>query len=534
MIIQALPTIGQMNDECAISLSTAYYANSIGQAIMAQSPKVKQTVEIWKQEKGKENSMMSDLQKNQELRDIVLNETPWLADADKESAQKQQLSAFFDESTMQYRIQNSIEKLKKLQNPDGSWSWWKGMEGNVYMTSDVMKTITRLNTMIGKQAATSTMLDNAFNYMGKRMVETVERMKKEEKKGVEQNSIGSTELDYLYTCALDGRNLSANVKNANDYLINILQKMTRKQSMYDKAMTAIILAKDGKAQKAREYVQSLKEYTVYTEEMGRYYDAPKAEYSWCDYRIPTQVTAIEALKSVAPGDTQTIEEMQRWLLQEKRTQSWNTPINSVNAVYAFLNGNIIVLATQDKIVLTIDGKKIDTPQATAGLGYVKVIKTGDDMRTFTALKKSTGISWGALYAQFTQKSTDVENIGSGMTVKREIIGGTSNLKVGDRIKVRITVTADRDYDFVQVSDKRAACMEPVNQLSGYSRDCYCTPKDNVTNYYFDCMRKGTNTIETEYFIDRAGEYSTGTCTAQCAYSPEYKATVSGGKIKIEL
>ena len=534
MIIQALPTIGQMNDECAISLSTAYYANSIGQAIMAQSPKVKQTVEIWKQEKGKENSMMSDLQKNQELRDIVLNETPWLADADKESAQKQQLSAFFDESTMQYRIQNSIEKLKKLQNPDGSWSWWKGMEGNVYMTSDVMKTITRLNTMIGKQAATSTMLDNAFNYMGKRMVETVERMKKEEKKGVEQNSIGSTELDYLYTCALDGRNLSANVKNANDYLINILQKMTRKQSMYDKAMTAIILAKDGKAQKAREYVQSLKEYTVYTEEMGRYYDAPKAEYSWCDYRIPTQVAAIEALKSVAPGDTQTIEEMQRWLLQEKRTQSWNTPINSVNAVYAFLNGNIIVLATQDKIVLTIDGKKIDTPQATAGLGYVKVIKTGDDMRTFTALKKSTGISWGALYAQFTQKSTDVENIGSGMTVKREIIGGTSNLKVGDRIKVRITVTADRDYDFVQVSDKRAACMEPVNQLSGYSRDCYCTPKDNVSNYYFDCMRKGTNTIETEYFIDRAGEYSTGTCTAQCAYSPEYKATVSGGKIKIEL
>lgn len=531
LMIQTLPSIVPTGDESAIGLSTAYYTNTIGRMIMAQSPKIKSAVEMWKQEKGDENSMMSSLQKNQELKDLVLNETPWVADANQETSQKQLLSTFFDESAMQYRIETSAGKLRKLQNPDGSWSWWPGMEGSVYMTGDVMKTLVRLNTMTGKQEATANMLDKAFGYMGRQVVKIVEEMKKDEKKGHVQNYVGGTELDFLYTCALDGRQLPAQVKGANDYLLNILQKMTRGQSLYDKAMTAIILAKNGKTAKSREYVQSLKEYTVYTEEMGRYYDAPKAGYSWCDYRIPTEVAAIEALKCVTPNDVQTIEEMQRWLLQEKRTQCWDTPVNSVNAVYAFLKGNMSVLAAQEKTVLTLNGKRMDTPKETAGLGYVKVAETGDDMHTFSAQKTSTGTSWGAVYAQFMQKSTDVENTASGISVKREIIG--NSMKVGDKVKVRITIKAERDYDFVQVSDRRAACMEPVNQLSGYHWGYYCAPKDCTTNYYFDCMRKGTHTIETEYYIDRSGEYTTGTCTVQCAYSPEYKATVKGMKMTIK-
>jgi hypothetical protein len=291
-------------------------------------------------------------------------------------------------------------------------------------------------------------------------------------------------------------------------------------------MSAIILNN-------KTYIRSLKEYTVYREDMGRYYDTNRALYSWRDYRIPTQVAAIEAIKRLTPEDTKTIEEMQRWLLQEKRTQAWDTPVNSADAIYAFLNGNSESLKAQPKTVLKVDGEELQTSQATAGIGYVKTTMSGDNKQTFTAEKTSTGTSWGAVYMQFMQPTSEVETQSSGLKVKREILSAEANLKVGDRIKVRITIEADRDYDFVQVVDKRAACMEPVNQLSGYRWGYYTTPKDCTTNYYFDVLAKGKHVIETEYYIDRAGTYETGTCTASCAYSPEFRGVAKSQTIIVK-
>ena len=330
--------------------------------------------------------------------------------------------------------------------------------------------------------------------------------------------------------------MSASVQAANDYLIALLKKDIKRQTIYEKALTAIVLSKQGESKKAAEYVQSLKEYTVYTEEMGRYYDTPRAAYSWYDYKIPTEVAAIEALQTVAPKDVQTIDEMRRWLLQEKRTQAWGTPINSVNAIWAFLNGNQSLLATKEQTVLAIDGTPVDLPKATAGLGYVKTAIQEPKGTTFTATKTSEGTSWGAVYAQFFQKTSEVEQSSSGITVKREILLPNttaaanyslftihSSLKCGDRIKVRITIDCTRDLDFVQISDRRAACMEPVRQLSGYHNGAYVSPKDCVTNYFYSGLSKGRHVIETEYYIDRAGQYETGTCSVQCAYAPEYHA-----------
>ena len=279
-------------------------------------------------------------------------------------------------------------------------------------------------------------------------------------------------------------------------------------------------------------MKSIKEYSVVTEELGRYFDTPKAYYSWYDYRIPTQVAAIEALKALQASDVQTIEEMQRWLLQEKRTQSWSTPINSVNAVYAFLDGNMDRLDEQPSAVLKLNGQPMELPQATAGLGYVKTAVTGDDMQTFSVEKTSKGTSWGAVYAQFMQKSTDVSASSSGLTVTRELLHDHRPLKVGDRVKVRITIKAERDYDFVQVIDKRAACLEPLKQLSGYHWGYYIAPKDNATNYYFDRMAKGTHIVEAEYYVDRVGTYETGTCVVQCAYAPEYSARAKAQVIEV--
>lgn len=532
LMIQALPAVGHPYDNCAVCQTASYYANSIGRHIIQQNPKVKGVFEAWSRESGNETSLMSGLQKNQELKDLLLSETPWVMDANREQEQKERLADFFDENLTDQRLTSAIDRMQALQQSNGSWSWWPDMPGSMYMTVEISEMLVRLNQMItvndSRTVAHRQMLDKAFGFMGNEIVDMVDQMKKAEKKGWPATFPSHMALQWLYICTLDGRELPARVQAANAYLIKLLKKETRKQSIYDKAMSAIVL-------NDMTYVKSLKEYTVYKEDMGRYYDTPRALYSWRNFRIPTQVAAIEAIKRLTPEDTQTISEMQRWLLQEKRNQSWDTPINSVDAIYAFLNGNSQALAAQPKSVLKVDGEELSTSDATAGIGYVKTTLSGEGKQTFTAEKTSEGTSWGAVYMQFMQHTGDVKAQSSGLTVKREILssGDAEHLTVGSRVKVRLTIKADRDYDFVQVVDKRAACMEPVDQLSGYHWGYYCAPKDCSTNYYFDILPKGRHIIETEYYIDRAGTYETGTCTASCAYSPEFRGVAPSITIHVK-
>ena len=597
LMIQALPALGTPSDENAISQAASLYANSLGRHIISQAPDAKKAFELWKQEETSSNPIpeqssptrslsshsraelayplpfTSNLSKNQELKDLLLAETPWVLDAERETEQKQRLADFFDDNTMQQRLSSAIEKLKKLQQSNGAWTWWPGMPGSFYITVAVSEMLVRLNAMAGQQDETAQMLTKAFDYMGLEMVEEVNQMKRNAKKGIHPTFPSFKALQWLYLSTLDGRRLPSSVEEANKYLLNLLKKDIKRQTMYEKAMTAVILAKspllaDADRQRAREYVQSLKEYTVYREEMGRYYDTPRAGYSWYDYKIPTQTMAIEALQRITPDDRQTIQEMQRWLLQSKRTQAWDTPINSVNAVYAFLNGNGRSLGLDAPLAdIKVDGRSLDAPKATAAIGYVKAPVSAES-KTLTIEKTADDTSWGAVYAQFMQPARDIQDTGAGLTVKREYLtseGGSqfsilnscvpavakatgrrdsgngeqsssaqfSTLSVGSRLKVRITITADRDYDFVQLIDRRAACLEPVSQLSGYHDGSYCTPRDNATNYYFDRLSKGTHVIETEYYIDRPGTYETGSCSVSCAYAPEFRGITSSQTINVK-
>jgi len=196
------------------------------------------------------------------------------------------------------------------------------------------------------------------------------------------------------------------------------------------------------------------------------------------------------------------------------------------------------LAPSTPAVLKVNGKALNLPAATVGIGYVKTVVPQDmmtkgDPATFTAEKTSSGTSWGAVYAQFMQPTHDIADQSSEISVRREILlPGDSPVKVGQRIRVRLVIEAQRDLDFVEVIDKRAACMEPVRQLSGYQNGAYCTPKDNATHYYYDMLSKGRHVIETEYYIDRAGQYETGTCTVQCAYAPEFRGTAHSQTIYV--
>ena len=537
LMIQALPSISEVNEKNAINLVSAYYANSLGKYIMKQTPVIKQVVGLWKKENAADGgSLMSSLEKNQELKTLVLDETPWVMDADKESDLKKQLSTFFDESAISYRLESQFNSLTDLQNSDGSWSWWKGMNGSPAMTAQVLETLSRLKSMTGNTQA-DRMIEKGMTYLGGIVVKEYEEMKKREKKGETPNVCDSHAIQYLYINALLNRKLPNAEKPVKDYLLAYLRK-DRQRNIYAKALMAVVLNNDGKTQEAKEYVESIRQYTVSKPDMGRYFDSQRAGYSWFDYRIPTQTAAIEALKTVDPTDVTTINDMRLWLLQCKRTQAWDTPINSVNAVYAFIDGNYKELSADDNddLSVAVDGKRQSLPKASAGLGYCKVVYDIDRQQNLTVSKTGNGTSWGAAYAQFSQKTENISAAASGIKIEREITSGNGkdihSLAVGDRIKVRLTITADRDYDFVQVVDKRAACMEPAKQISGYGWGYYCVPKDNATNYYFNRLSKGKHVVETEYYIDRKGDYTTGTCTVQCAYAPEFSGRAGAEKVNV--
>ena len=440
------------------------------------------------------------------------------------------------------RLQNQVEKLKKLQNPNGSFSWWKGMKGSRYMTTSVAEMMVRLNAIAGVQKSTARMLTSAIDYLSWQTAQEVREMKKQEEKKQKVNP-SEQALHYLYILSVDGRKMKQNLEQDKAYLLDKMSKMTGDFSIYGKARAAVVLARNSQQnaayrEKAGEYLQSVNEYAVYREEMGRYYDTRKALYSWRNYKIPTQVSVIEAMQMLKPNDKQTIEELQRWLLMSKRTQVWDTPVNTVDAVYAFMKGNENNWSRKaENAVLKLDGKLLPMPQDSTTLGYVKTERPGKASK-LSIDKKSDYTSWGAVYAEFKQPISEIGSMESGIKVRRVIVPAESeskgNAQVGEKVKVTLIITADRDYDFVQITDKRAACLEPANQLSGYqwSIGCYVSPRDHATNFYFDRLSKGKHIVEMEYYVDRKGDYQSGTCIAECTYSPEFSGRTETYELKV--
>lgn len=487
LMVKALPAISNPDEEDAISLMSAIYANTI----------------------------TNHVQKHLSLENLT-----------QESI----------------RLQNQVEKLKKLQNPDGSFSWWKGMKGSRYMTTSVAEMMVRLNAIAGVQKSTARMLASAIDYLSWQTAQEVREMKKQEEKKQKVNP-SEQALHYLYILSVDGRKMKQNLEQDKAYLLDKMSKMTCDFSIYGKARAAVVLARNSQQnaayrEKAGEYLQSVNEYAVYREEMGRYYDTRKALYSWRNYKIPTQVSVIEAMQMLKPNDKQTIEELQRWLLMSKRTQVWDTPVNTVDAVYAFMKGNESNWSRKaENAVLKLDGKLLPMPQDSTTLGYVKIERPGKASK-LSIDKKSDYTSWGAVYAEFKQPISEIGSMESGIKVRRVIVPAESeskgNAQVGEKVKVTLIITADRDYDFVQITDKRAACLEPVNQLSGYqwSIGCYVSPRDHATNFYFDRLSKGKHIVEMEYYVDRKGDYQSGTCIAECTYSPEFGGRTETYELKV--
>ena len=524
LMVKALPAISNPTEEDALSLMAAIYANTVSRHVQKAL--------------------------NVNAKDI--DDASGLTSAS---------------DTLEKKVNKYVALLKKLQNKDGSFSWWKGMSGSRYMTTAVAEMMVRLNAIVGRQSSTASMLSGAIDYLRQQTAREVKAMKEDEAKAAQkaarngkkgeayQATPSEVALHYLYIVAMDGTcvKLKAPALNDMDYLLGKLKKMTRSLTIYGKAKAAVILALNYDYKTAADYLKSMEEYSVYREDMGRYYDTRKAYYSWRNYKIPTEVAAIEALQALdaqsiaaissassAISKQQTIEELQRWLLMSKRTQVWDTPVNTVDAVYAFMKGNENNWSRKaENAVLKLDGKQLPMPQDSTTLGYVKTEKTGK-ASVLSIDKKSDYTSWGAVYAEFKQPISEIGSMESGIKIRRVIVPaeskskGKAQAKVGEKVKVTLIITADRDYDFVQITDKRAACLEPVNQLSGYQwgMGCYVSPRDNTTNFYFDRLSKGKHIVEMEYYVDRMGDYQSGTCTAECTYSPEFGGRTEAYELKV--
>ena len=446
------------------------------------------------------------------------------------------------------KLAESILKMKDLQLADGSWSWFKGMDGSRYMTTAVTQLLARLQRMTGDltDVETKRMYRQAMGYLDKQAAAEVRWMKEAEKKDKQQVEPSEWALQYLYLLALDAR-LDT---ETGRYLVDKLAKMPTRLTIYGKALGAIILQEAGEKVKAKEFLESLMQYSVMTEEMGRYFDTPKAEYSWFSYKIPTQVAAIEAVKKVA-NEEKTQEEMKQWLLKQKQAQVWDTPIATTDAVYALLTTGRDWLANtgEGKILMSEGKNKIREDEIRFGeggdKGYVKQEVTGDvtAIREVTVVKSSAGIGWGAVYAEFEEDMDQVSSQGNALQVSRILLkdgkplADGELLQVGHRLTVRLTVTADRDMDFVQVKDERAACMEPVDALSGYrwadGIGYYQETKDASTTFYLDKVRKGTHELTYEVYVTSSGMYQQGIPTARSVYAPEFVGHGGGGSVIVE-
>lgn len=556
LAVMALPSVATPKNEDAISLASAYYATRLAHWIVNSSPRLKKYLDVLRTGGQEDESPESKLEQNEELKNILLEETPWIYDAKNETEQLRLLATLADENQIRSNASYMLSALKALQRADGGWSWFKGMMGSRYVTMTVVETLARLNAMTNGQYKNEIepLLTSGMQYLGEEVRDDYNGyVVKLEKK----DYIPVQALHFLYLHTLYPMELDKNMQTIENHYISLLAKIPAPSvinTILDKAVAAQILHHAGKDEAADIYMKSLLEYSVKTDEMGRYYDASIARYSWADYRIPTQVMVVEACRALGV-DKRICNEYLQWILKQKQVQAWSNAFNSVNAIYALMQGGSDSLLENDTCsVLKLDGKQLSAPDDSLTTGYVKeAFPIADKKRLPSVLevnKPDAGMSWGSVYAQYLENLENVSAHAGELSVERRLyvrrikdgeeywqeVDPEVRLQVGDRILSRLVVHADRDMDFVQLEDKRAACMEPGVQLSGYvwqnNTGYYRVIKDNSVRYFADMLRKGVHMFDTEYSITMPGIYRQGIATVQSAYDASLNAHTSASLITV--
>lgn len=540
-VVSALPTlVGSESCLSSTEWATRYYALALSSYIAQKKPEIRDFVE----NSAEEREELTEI-KTENLTD----ETPWLQHREKGKQRGQALKNLFNDEWNALKKFTALDKLGDLQNSNGSWSWYKGMSGSPYITLEVVLMLSRVKVLTG-DADAEKLLQKAFSYLEEEIGKQVEEMKIEEKKSKTLQKPSSWQLRYIYLRTL----LAQKIDDDTNFLLDRAEKMRKELSMYEKAISALVFAKANRKDVAQLNFESLLQHTVSTTEMGRYFDTPRAAYSWNSYRIPTQCAAIETADFFS--EKEVASSMRLWLLQSKRTQMWETSCATSDAIYSLLTApsdTTLIGQLNDKTPLYYTLKKGNDivglnaqseGQAKNSVNYFKQTyseKPAIDATQFLVKKSTDGLAWGSLYATFTIPDSLVKTEGRGLTVKSYLevqrkgqwipLVSTLPLQKGDKVRQVFTIKADRDFDFVALTSPRAACFESVRALSGYQNkgdlSAYCAVHDTQTQYFIEKIHKGTHLFAEEFLVDRLGIYSTGTVKIQCVFAPEFQGASLG-------
>lgn len=541
-VIQALPVLGTPSSDDAMSWAAALYANSLSLHIVKSNPKIKQVFDTWVLQGKGDKDFWSELSKNEELKNIIIEETPWLAEAEDEAARKQRIALLFDVNGMNDRLSVAVTNLAQLQLEDGSWPWFKGMSSSPYITLQIVQSLARLKSLgitFGSQM--NNVYQKAIGYLAKVAAEWHSRVIKNKNTYWPQYMI----MHYLYVCAIDkdaARHADAKV---NSYFTDYFMGKSASLDIQDKSVMATVMDAAGKKNEAKVLLQSVMEYMVSNEEMGSYFDTYKAGYSWCNYRIPAHVSAMEAIMRLGENKEALLDDMRLWLLKQKQVQVWDTPVSSVNAIYAFLADGGSRLDSTSVMTANVGSETITTPDD--AIGQVSVSLHGEEInnvKAITVSRKGSGTGWASVYTQCLESMDKVKLYdGDGLRIERKYMSGgreidrESVLSVGDKVTVSITVSADRDMDFVRIKDEKPACLEAASQLSSYSWSgglgYYRVNKDASVEFFVDSMRKGTYTITYDAYVTRSGNYVSGPASVISVYAPQFGSHSEGFAMKVK-
>lgn len=555
--VQALPTLSNPINDDALSLATAYYANTLAAYIVKSQPRIKAIFDTWRVQGTDSKTLWSKLQKNEGVKNILLNESPWIAQAQSENDRQQRVATLFDVNNLQYQLPAALNKLKQLQLANGAWTWYPGMPASTYITSYILKLTARL-AVLSNQPMTGD-----FKIMWERgMIYLHGIVAENYRKTIEQKEVPALTddiVEYLYICSLTDSQIPTVAHTAYNYYLKLAGNSTTKLSIMGKATVAVILNRAHEQTRAKELIESLRQYAVRTDDGGAFYNPSADQYSWWGNPLATQGTVIEAFSSVA-HDSIYVDRLQIALLKRKEVESWGSSVSTADAVYALLCRGNNMLANKGEVTLTFSGKGvsqvISTDQSTeAGTNYLQQVITDekicDNAVRLMVVKKDAGIAWGAVYGQSLERVSKIGVSGNTLKVEKKYfrqvtkgtetflqsIKSTDSYRVGDHITVRLVITVERNMDFVQLRDERPACMEPGNVVSGYrwtnGMGYYLSIKDAATYFFFDQLNKGTYVLEYTCSVDRKGQYHSGIATLQSAYAPQYSAHSDESQILVK-
>lgn len=559
--VQSLSYLMEYPFDCNEQVFSRFYANALASNVTGRMPNLRRMYDRWKMEPGQSN-LQSNLSKNQELKTALLEETPWVLDAQSEAQQKQNIALLFDLNRMADEQATAVRTLQERQMPEGGWSWFSGGPPNWYITQHILAGfghLEHLNAWNAQQnPGTGDMLNNALAYCtreAEREYKTLEKAVASGTTKLENDHLHGLLIHYLYARSF------FQPKSDNDpvhaYYLNQAARYWLQKGLYEQGMLALVLHRAGRQTEAQRIVQSLRERAIQNPELGMYWPFDRGFY-WYQMPIETQALLIEVFHEVA-ADARSVEEMRIWLLKNKQTNRWESTKATAEAVYALLLGTGTPntwLDNTKQVHVTLGGKAIKTDEYEAGTGYFKESWSGNEIKnswsTIQVDNPNANIVWGAAYWQYFEdmdKITDFrqtpltivkqlyreENSATGPVLKPVTDG--QGIQPGDKLKVRIEIRVDRAMEFVHLKDSRAAGLEPLNVLSGYRYQgglgYYESTRDLATHFFIDYLPKGTFVLEYPLVASSKGDFSNGSASLQCMYAPEFSSHSKGMRVKVE-